>query len=90
MDISVEVSPDNVVDETVEVVESLRVNSSVASLLAGDTHLMVTHAQDVLVPSTEASRSIRPFVRSLRNYCVVAYCDQALFPTLGADRDTVD
>ena len=60
MDISVEVSPDNVVDETVEVIDSLRANSSVASLLTGQNQLIVTHAQDILVPSAEASRSIRP------------------------------
>ena len=69
MDISVEVSPDNVVDETVEVVESLRANSSVASLLTGQNQLIVTHTQDILVPSTEASR----FIRRLHLYTILFY-----------------
>ncbi len=62
MDISVEVSgADNVADETVEVVdavESLGPSSSVAAnLMAGEHQLIVSHPQDVLVPSTEVSKA---------------------------------
>ena len=63
MDISVEVSgADNermsVLNETVEVVDavdSLRANVTGAgtSLMAGEQQLIVTHAQDVLVPTSE-------------------------------------
>ena len=63
MDISVEVSgADNermsVVNETVEVVDavdSLRANVTGAgsNLMAGEQQLIVTHAQDVLVPTSE-------------------------------------
>ena len=67
MDISVEVSgADNermsVVNETVEVVDavdSLRANITGAdtSLMAGEQQLIVTHAQDVLVPTSEVRPS---------------------------------
>ncbi len=60
MDISVEVSgPDNVGDENVEVVDGVeslgRSNSVGDSLMSGEHQLIVSHPQDVLVPSTEVS-----------------------------------
>lgn len=70
MDISVEVSgADNermsVVNETVEVVDavdSLRANVTGAgsNLMAGEQQLIVTHAQDVLVPTSEVR--LAPFI----------------------------
>jgi len=51
MEINVEVSGDHI--ETVEVVDSLRDNPG--PVLAGEQSLIVTHGQEVLVPSTEVS-----------------------------------
>lgn len=76
MDISVEVSgADNIVDETVEVVdgvESLGQSNSVgASLMAGGEHhqLIVSHPQDVLVPSTEVRSQCAVYIISKQSHC---------------------
>lgn len=62
MDINVEVSgTDNermaVVDETVEVVDGGVGGLRASVSMAGEQQLIVTHAQDVLVPNSEVGQS---------------------------------